>query len=102
MDFWIIHSRDSLPWKQLWITNTEEDTVILGVPGNTCPVFDAIVLCQLQELLITEDWLCLPMLVAFQRNITGGMSATQAGHNQPVDVALHLRTQGPLRADLTD
>lgn len=35
-------------------------------------------------------------------NITGGMSATQAGHNQPVYVALCLGTQGPLRADLTD
>lgn len=44
MDFWIIH-RDSLPLEQLWITHTEEDTVILGVPGNTCPVFAAIVLC---------------------------------------------------------
>lgn len=47
MDFWIIHSWDSLPWKQLlplWITHTEEDIVIFGVPGNICPLLAAVVL----------------------------------------------------------
>lgn len=35
-------------------------------------------------------------------NITGGMSATQEGHSQLVDVALCLGTHGSLEADLTD
>lgn len=80
------------------MTRIEQDISVLGVPGNTCTVFVAVVAAA-----GAATGRGLSMFVhAGETKGTGGIVATQSGHSQPVHAALGLGTQGTLMADHTD